>query len=582
MMVGSPGIAFTWQLWSRVRVPVLAVTLYLTLLTTLAHLPGATERRDSVLIATVFLGFGLLFVLGVYALPGKDVLGTQSGYPDWMLVLPVRTRELVFWPMVHACGAALLAWIVPTQLILRPLGVEPPLLWPGVMIAAMTAWLQAILWVPCGLPYLRLVLLLVLLPGMVIGGIHAGLAGTPSSLLAGSFAALIPAAFGVAVWGVGAARRGDEPEWRWTVPRPGFPTLAARASRSFPSAETAQLWYEWRSSGLALPLAMTAICVLSSLPFLWVHELLPIGMNPPRSEFGNMEVNVWLRMQASFLLWPPLLGALFGCGRRRYDTSRRDSSLHPFLATRPVREGLFVGAKLRAAAGSTILTWIVALAFYFGWLLTPGRAGELAAPSLVLLWRYANRETALLLAIVLAILVFWTWKNQVQGLFADVSGRRWLIGGAPAVLHSLVLIGYGAWIEWCGRPRDVDLRFVPVPDAWGWVLGLALLAKFALSVVVVRELMRRTSVSAPRIVLWLAAWCAAVAGLAVGLHWVAHTGRYSGEMAAFLAESYLPLCAGGAPDELVSWRYLLVLAALFVPFARLVLAPLALHWNRHR
>ena len=65
-----------------------------------------------------------------------------------MLTLPVRTRTLVFWPMLFASASGGLLWVGDALLIYRPAGYQLPVLVPALGLAGFMAWAQAVAWMP--------------------------------------------------------------------------------------------------------------------------------------------------------------------------------------------------------------------------------------------------------------------------------------------------------------------------------------------------------------------------------------------------------------------------------------------------
>jgi hypothetical protein len=578
--MGARALGFTRQLWARPWWALLGLLVYTAVLAVLARVPGAMETRASLFMAALPVAFGGLFLLAAFTFPEGDVLGRHSSYPTCLLTLPARTWELVLWPMLSGSAAAILAWVVPVACLLRPLGVEAPLLWPAIMIAACLVCLQALMWSPTGLPFLRVMGALIGIPALITAGIQASLAGVPEPAVAAAYGVLGLLAYAGAVVGLQRARTGEVPDWRWRrTERTG---AAPCPPGSFLSAARAQLWFEWRSAGLGLPVTLLAVCLLTSLPLLWVRDLAPLQMNPPRSEFGSIEVNLWVRLQQSFLLALPLFAAILGCGRRRYDTRRRDLSLHPFLGTRPVASTAMIAARLRAAALGTLAAWGIVLLFVTGWLLLPARDGDTTAPLLFILARYGTGTTPLTLLLIGLLLVVWTWKSQVQGLFADVSGRGWLVYGAPLLAHGFWLAVLVWVMARSTQSQPMDPRYLPAPPELPWVVGIALVLKTAGALAAATGLLRRRLVAAPRLALWIGAWALTAGAVFALLSWLNSPSAQPTELAQTVVATYLPLCSDAIPAAVHTPGYLAAYAVLFVPLARLLAAPLALNWSRHR
>src|SRR5205823_795488 len=117
----------------------------------------------------------------------------------------------------YGAAAALLMWLASSWFILRPwlaLWNETlPLWWPGLFAVMCLAWFQALLWLPFGLPWLRIALLAALVPCLNLLGVFGAHSGLPEGALASLFAGLAAVGWAVGYAGVRQARRGDVPNW---------------------------------------------------------------------------------------------------------------------------------------------------------------------------------------------------------------------------------------------------------------------------------------------------------------------------------------------------------------------------------
>ena len=94
----------------------------------------------------------------------------------------------------------------------------------------------------------------VLLSAMVVITIVGVAFEVPEGNLVWAIAAFLPLNYGIAVAGVGRARRGDVPEWYWWSRRiKDIGRWLPRRRRPFASAAWAQVWFEWRRHGSSLP-----------------------------------------------------------------------------------------------------------------------------------------------------------------------------------------------------------------------------------------------------------------------------------------------------------------------------------------
>jgi hypothetical protein len=570
--------AIAWLLWQRNRWAflalfgsgaVVALGIHLTVGNppTPFTLEGAPPLRATFFAAALPLFFGLLYLMAAFAFPEADLAARHSGFPPHLLARPARTEALVFWPMLYGMVIIAAAWVAFARLVLQPNGMHVPLAWPAAMFAAGLACLQALTWSPMGLPYLRIILALLLLSTLATIGVVGSLNGVLPAHLIGGYGGVIALAGPAAVAGLSRARRGDTPEWHWW--RRSASGAAAPLRRPFRSPAEAQLWFEWRRNGATLPLLMAGIGLLLTLPLAWMRDLTPWGAPGFSVAPGadNLELNLWVKLQQGCLFWPVILATIVGCGMRKPDTRHKDLSLPPFLATRPMSSTALVLVKLRMAAVSALAAWGVLLLFAWGWLLTPAREGARTGSLAVILLRHLTPETGLLAVMLLAVLVFWTWRNQVIGLAVELTGRPWLVHGSPVVGIALLLVALVNGVQWVGGLSGIDPRTVSVPWFVAWLVGAAVTVKALAAVWALRLLVRQRLMEPIRVAWMGAVWVLLVLALVGLLFWVARMG--------FLAS--LPL-----PPALLAPGYLVAVAVLFVPLTRLALGPVALAWNRHR
>jgi hypothetical protein len=542
----SPSQALVWELGYRHRWALAAALAYLAVLVALCHI---LPVRDLVPDARFGLGVGgsvplllaMLYVVAAFSHGFEsDVEGPDSCLPARLFALPVRTTVLVAWPM--ACGtlAVVLLWLSVARFVLRPCGVEVPLLWPALLLAAFTAWAQALLWMPFGLPWLRLAVSTVLLSVFALAPeLTLGWLGLSPAACAAVFAGLVPLAYGAAVLGVARARRGDGLGWAW------LPELRRRAEqllpyrrRPFATAAGAQLWCEWRRHGTGLPLVVA--CLL---------PLFVLGM--ARGQANAIFTLVLLIMT---LMTPVLIAGLAGTLVGKHNSLVRDYYGVPaFTATRPLTSGSLIAAKLKAAALATLVTWLLVASVVTLTLVLTDRLGHME-----MWWQRwhavwpAERIWATLLLGAASLLVL-TWKRLVQGLCLNLTGKEWLIKGSLIGGLCLFFLTLTAAL-WLLVQEQYHAAFLGVLP---WVLGPAAVFKLALGVGVLWALLQRGHVGAARLALLLGAWLlAAISAFAV-LVWLVPRGAVSVPLLAFVV-------------------------VLSLPLVRVAAAPLTLAGNRHR
>src|SRR5260370_5429155 len=257
----SAGWAFAWEFWSRYRIlSALALVNLLALVLLVNIFPAGTFDPEGVASGTMPLWGIVLLIFATFSSGEKaDILARESPYPGRLFAMPVRTTALVAWPMAVAGTAVALLWLILGTWVLRASGALVPLLWPAVFVAALVVWAQALMWCPFPLPVLRLLVAMPILGGMVFGAAVCHVFRVSPALLAAMSAALIPAAYLVAVAGVARARRGDVPVWQWPIFHDR--AIGSKARPAFARAADALVWLDWRRNGYVFPFLLSLFLV---------------------------------------------------------------------------------------------------------------------------------------------------------------------------------------------------------------------------------------------------------------------------------------------------------------------------------
>jgi len=554
----SPAFGLGWHIWRRYRFFALAFLIYGVVLAVSVPAIIRLHLNGVALAAAIPLELALLITIALFSNPDADIAGRNSGYPAYLLTLPVRTVELVLWPMLSCIGTIVLCWLALAHLILHPLGLALPLWWPALILAGLVAGIQAVYWLPLGLPYLRLFLILAVIFLVVGTGIRGATLLSPVALTM-LFLLMIAGAYGIAVSGVARARRGDTPEW---ILRSERTDSALPPRKPFTSPQQAQHWYEWSRNGLLLPLVIGGLflfiyaCTVRSqdrLPLDLLHPLVP--SEQAVQGVGGILVSTGVKVGLFLGLGlTPMLAMSIGCGVWRPDNRNRDQSLNLFYATRPLTSAEMIVAKFRMAAHSTLLTWGIVLLFEILILIRPAQEGPTVAPLGLLLLPYITVKSGLLTVLVLLAALVQTWKSQVSALFINLCGRPWIVNGYATVTAGLQtgLIMLAVWLS-ANRPSVWPHVLHALPA----LLFCTLLVKLALSAWALRRCHQRNLLSAP-------------AAAKVVLGWL-----------AIALTSWLLLCRLLEIDLSASGEWLCSIL-LFLPLARPALAPLAMDWNRHR
>lgn len=543
----SAASAIGWEFRRRHSWPLLAMGVYLILLAAIKLLGlGPVEQlrlvppdeRAAAMIAPLSTTYFFCLAVFSFGLTG-DLGARESIFPPRMFALPVKTSALVGWPMLYGTTTVALLWLAAALVARWPWGVEVPLIWPALLASAFLAWTQALTWMPYGLPGLRVivtVLWLVALDAIVLLAIHFK-AGEP--LMIAILTPQLPLAYLVARFAVTRARRGDVPDWRGTFARFGTATNVLRTGGdAFASAQRAQRWFEWRRHGRVLP-GMVAIVLPFELALLW------LGKNAPA--FVDLVLVI-------VLLTPPLVAAFASTTYSKANPEARDSyGVSPFIATRPLTSAALISAKLQAAIWSTLAAWLLVIAAVP---LALGLSGTW--PAAMVRVNRAVEVVGLSHATVFALLllsglVATTWKQLVQSMCIGLTGRAWIIRSS-VILALIFIVILGPVAQYVDEHKTAQ--------AWIWIRSPWILAvlgvlKVLTAAWVAARLFEGRLLSDRALIGAAAVWAVAVLTLYALLAWL-------------------------VSGPLIPHYFLLLIAILAIPLARVSAAPLALAWNRHR
>ena len=558
----SPGLAFGWHVWTRHRLGLTLCAGYWLLVVIGANvLPLASFPRalPPSLFAVPCVG-AFSYLVCIFSFSRETPLETRaSGFPTRLLTLPLPTRSLVAWPMLWGTSILASAWLTLTWSVLRIAGDDLGILiwWPALLLAVVLAWLQAIVWSPFPLPWLRAILAAplvgapVIVPHILLIAFNIG-----EGLAAALLAVQLPAAYLIAVRGVSRARRGDMACWTWPGWRAWLRWISATTvNRPFLSPARAQLWFEWRRCGLTFPL-MTAVWAIFWVPMIpitvqFIEDAAQGGLAlvPPilLHEIGSH----WL-VVGSLLFFLPLLAAATGLELGKLPGRDRTRVLSSFLATRPVSEGFLVRAKFEAAALSALAGWGVAVAGLLLWFALGGRGADMAEQFEAIRQRHATVSFWTTLTLLVGGSVVLTWLQMIEMIWVGLVGRTWQV--VSGVVGFGILVGLIVFGEWLAKSPQYWQTFTGLLP---WLAGVVVVLKSQTAAWSLSRLKRDARIPSRVLIGVLAAWGTLAIGLLVVLRWL-------------------------MPGDVVPFAGLVIGITLLLPLSRLALAPLALAWNRHR
>ena len=539
----SPAAAIGWEILGRHRWGLGAVAAYLLGLATYRLLIlDASQRvsfdddRSFAFAVMVPISITFMYFLAVFAYgPAGDLAGRASIYPARMFTLPLTNAALAGWPMLYGATLMALLWLVARACAVWPSGFEPPLVWPGMLGAAILAWTQALTWMPYPVRGMRVavaLLLLVTLDAVVILALETG---APERLMV---ALLLPhpaLAFLVARRAVARARRGDLPDWSASVAT--LDRTAVLTPRRFDSAPHALCWLEWRRFGRSLPLLVGLV-----LPFELLL-LVPFAETPAVVRATLLAV----------LLTPPFMAGFAAASASRSRPGGRDAyELSPFLATLPVTSVALVSARLRVAMRSGLAAWAIVVAAVPLGLLLSGTAGIVRDDVRRGVELFGAPRALAMAGVVALLAVVSTWKRLVSAVLVGVSGRAWLVKGSVFASLSLLTLCV-VLAPWLTERHVIAGAIQALP----WILGALASFKVVAAAWLAVRLHGTRLVSGRALVVGALCWNAGVFVSLILLLWL-------------------------VPPLLFRVYGLGLVAILLVPLVRVAAAPLALAWNRHR
>jgi hypothetical protein len=548
----NAALGISYSLWLRMRWVTLGMAIYVAALAIAVQLSSAAMFVASLGIFSLCMA--LAHLLTVFTLGPTDFGARGSGYPRFMLTLPVRTQSLVGWPMFIGASFIAFIWIVLAVLVLQPAGLPVPTYWPAAVGAAATAWLQAIGWTPFPSPFVRVpALALATLPLILATCAMAMFPASSVAPIALIVASLTWAAvaYATAVKGVALSRAGNDGEWlRLGAITKLFQRREGRASMkvarpAFRSALTAHLWYELRRNACMFPIMFAFV----ALP---ISAMLTPSLVAPDARrslmFGNVVLSpplIGLFALVSLFLF---LGGIYGINMGAFDVWGK-VQMPSFFAVRPLTTTRYVFIKIVAVAISALASWGVLIAMLSMWAIVEASSLN---PNDSIVRTVAAKGSArdfAVLALLLIGLLAMAFRNQVIGMWCSFAGRKWVSTTMVflGMFISLVigLAGYWAYHHRVYLPKL--LTYVP------WLTGVLLLVKLTAVATLLREFGRRQIATRADVLKLVGLWIAAYLVLLI------------------VGYCFVPL------------TFTLAAAiALAIPGARIGAAPLALHCNRHR
>jgi hypothetical protein len=511
----------------------------------------------------LLLGLSLAASFILFRFTESDHRERFTGFPSRLFTLPVRTIWLLTWPMLYGAAMVVLVYLAWAGLVLRPTNHGHfPFLFPSLYLATGMVCFQAIVWALAARPILRLVVLGLwgaalttswLSFSPLMGRAQVGLAlaemlnVSVRMAQSGLLLATGAVSYGIACWSVARQRHGSTFKLDW--PRSALGSIASRfriARKRFASPQAAQVWFEWRRNGMILPLILGVLVVVITLPFFALRPFFG-----PAGDETTFITLAWL------LVLPFVLALVIGQGFGKTNFwgqgLGKELGVPQFLAVRPITAADWTGVKLKVAALSAMLTWLILALLVSGWLLICCEVGSTSSFIVTLspsLWLGAL-GTPLLLFLGLSMLV--TWRLLITNIYLGALGNRALFNAAFCCVF-LIMFAPIPLIGWAEAHKDKPPNLEPVLQWLQWFLGSLVALKLGLALLFLIKGKQRRLLSGNGVLAYLCLWI-----------W---------------GTELLLLCVLFAPVTGVAARVLCLLALLILPLARIALAPLAFAKSR--
>jgi len=458
-------LALTWELLHRGRwtLPAAALganVMPLLLLTALRSEGGVDPGDPSMLIIHIVLAqiSMLCFASALYA---------AQGPPSRLFALPVTNATLVAWHLVPSMVLMVLHSLASTAVLNALFDLDWPLWGPafvgavGYAAVAAALWLtERTGWILVGLTFVATVL------GLWLKSRYGGAFSQPSHqwrevtpLDAVTLLAMGAIAWSVAVLGVARSRRSD--------PLPAFGIVAwiqrlldpaPRLGRPFRSPAEAQLWFEWRKKGWAMPI-IVAFSMLIGLAGWLVF-----------SRNGTELLTAFYIAGVLMSVWALVIALIMGnCGR---DDGHYE--IASFLSTRPIATTDLAHIIVKTAGQSLLVSWILwAAVFLVAYLLlVPTRLAALPTDMQLLPWWYwpatliapwaiiaagmsagLTGRANLWAALLLLVISLWIGTLLFTRYWLPQQDRDWFLHGCTAAVGVLLVV-LTAWVFIAARRRE--------------------------------------------------------------------------------------------------------------------------------
>lgn len=557
--------AFGWFLWKRHWAELCAIVACMLLIRlSVEKVMDRSAPWDLWLLALWVLSL-ILAVLSV-TLIGRlangdsrtSLTNSGSGYPGFMMTLPVSDGWLVLAPMVFGFGVIFVLFVLFYILLSVPQRYPArDLQEPLIFAWAFTICLQAVSWSKVGKAALKITIAACLVGlGFVLFVVcmifrrQIGLEIIPLA-----YACLAAVALVLAVPGFGRARHGIDRAEQLQLPWVRLPLVRRESERPRELSV-------WRRQGVVLPAITVCTCALYLLACRYMSPNIAIQPNV------SMDMKALLHPRGLIAIIF-VVALLIGAIPRKSDVFRSDLTIQPFVSTRPQSGALFVSAIFKSAVLSAILTGLLLAASTFPFLVSfaPLNSRTLGGGTFM---------TKLpVLFFLTAALILGVWNVQTVLLPGELSGRR--LAQWAGVLAVFVLVAF----TFSALQGHVIFQLEIL------VLNIVVAAKLVTALVSASALVRKRLMPVWKVGTIFAGWAAFVAILLFCYLQMFPSSDWQQSIPGYPTVWVVPGITAPPSQYISNWmqvnmQFIVGLAVAITPLARLFLAPLAYEWNRHR
>jgi hypothetical protein len=461
--------ALLWQIWRRHRLMVAVIiggTVAGRLLDFFERADGAVE--SSALVNLLCMA-SFLLLFGIFNYTDSSGSRGFGRFPHRLFILPVSTLRLVAVPVFAGIASVELLYLLWLEPLARSGSTSPSFV--AALLGGLMVFYQAAIWTLERLGSLRVVVVGAV--AVIVFGIGLLPSFPPSPpppwRSEGALAALIVgvavAVFVVAWRHVARLRHGGAGRSRRLEPLIASAAAAMPTRRqAFASPLAAHFWFEWRCSGLALPILVVGVLFAVFVPLSWVLD-----------DAGGS-----FRLLLGALATPIILAIPVGMAFARPTFWSEDLSVPAFVAVRPLTAADIVATKVKVALASVVLSWLLVLSFCGVWLFGWANLDSLSRFA-IQLWAFHGRSVAAVYGIAVLMVfagMLLTWRFLASRLWTGLSGSRPLFIASVmfVVVVAIASLAFDA-TRLPGWVLDDPARLA----AAAWVLSIAVIVKYWLA-----------------------------------------------------------------------------------------------------